>query len=195
MKISLIRLFYLGACILVVAGIINYNINEQSSLSIYEELGSSYDTEFINLKNVLTNFGVDEYLISNNQDLTVIYLTNYSQCANIIVEIKEFSVLFDSMRIQKDVKITEVFLLLDENRQRAIKELKMLDLAIPSGLNHQNNDTNVLTRFGKSDLSINQIIFIDKNQEIRFRNRLSGIIDVPIEHKKRVIERGMQRAL
>lgn len=194
MKQKLTIIFFFGAFIFVIAGIINYNVNT-SSLTVYEELGSDERVEFIDLEKVLTDFQVNDIEGISSSDMTVIYLTNYSECANTIVEIKEFNNLMDSVRVASGMKIAEVFLLLDDNSERAQRELKIFNLDYQSGFSPYNDNADILTRFGESDLSTNQIIFVDEYQEIRFRNKLSGQIDSPIEAKKSVIDLGIRHAL
>ena len=195
MKQKLTILFFLGALIFVTAGIVNYKITSQDTGTIYEELGSIYEIEPIDLKRVYTDFGIEGSLSITNKDLTVIYLTDYSECANTVIEIKEFSNILDSLRDQENLVINEAFLLLDEDSLRAEKELKILNLTIPSGFAGFNFDSNKLMYFGEKEIATNQIIFVDGNQRIRFRNKLSGIVDLPISERKELINKGIKYTL
>ena len=195
MKEKLTILFLFSSLILVVSGVINYNLNGANNSSIYEELGSIEETEYINLREVYKNFGIKDSLNESESDFTVIYLTDYSECANTVTEIKEFSNILDSLRRHENLVINEAFLLLDNDSLRAKREIKILNLTISSGYYGFNFDSNKLMRFGENEIATNQIIFVDKNQRIRFRNKLSGIIDIPITDKEKVVDLGIRYTL
>ena len=195
MRDKITKLFYFGAGAFIIAGLFNYISISYNQITIYEELGGIADSSSIHLEEILTTFGMEVSSVHDPADITVLYISDYPKCAYAIIEIKEYAKLVHEYTKAYDVSVNQFFILLDENTQRAEKELKAINLSLPAAFGFHEEYTRYLQKFGEESLFAKQMIFINKDQKIKYRNKISSGSVIEIDKKKRIISLGVKHAL
>lgn len=190
MKNIVIIVFLIGSLVLVTLGFQKYYLNRDFLTPEIELLGGVYDNNFINLEYVLSSFGILEQPMEKTADMYVVYTIDYTLCANAIVEIKEYSKLIENFSRKKNIQFQQYLLFADKDKKRAEKEIKFFDLEFPIGIGSDSSSLKKLQKFDDENNQTKQILFIDENYKIRYRNRISAARIIPVNEKNRVIEFG-----
>lgn len=157
----------------------------------YKDLGgskyaSNLDTKVLLEKHNVTN--IDSLL---NKDILIVYAVDYAECANSVTEIKEFSHLFNLYQEKTKTDIAQVLLVIDKDTDRARREARILNVDFLSGFGFDNELTTKLRSFDENTEVSKQILFIDRHNNIYYRNKISSNRIVPIDEKKQIIETGI----
>jgi len=191
MKKSIISILYFGALILILGGIYKLGTAEAQN---YKDLGgskyaSNLDTKVLLEKHNVTN--IDSLL---NKELLIVYAVDYAECANSVTEIKEFFHLFNLYQEETKTDIAQVLLVIDKDTERGRREARILNVDFLSGFGFDNELSTKLRSFDENTEVSKQILFIDRHNNIYYRNKISSNRIVPIDEKKQIIETGIAHA-
>jgi|AntRauTorckE6833_2_1112554.scaffolds.fasta_scaffold34489_3 hypothetical protein len=157
------------------------------------DLGGYVDNFEIDTNTLFETFKISNADSLLKSDLVVIYAVDYSECANSVIEIREYQELVKKRSNQSDISISQAYLLIDKDNNRAQKELKIINLPISSGYGSDSTFVPSLQTYSESAIINKQIIFL-KADTIKYRNRISSTVVVPIEEKNKIIEAGIKHA-
>lgn len=166
-----------------------FNYSKRAKMKM---VGGVIDNSFIDFKSTLKSFSISSGEFIEGADIYIIYTVDYTECANAVIEIKEYSKLMKNYFVNENLKIQQFLLFVDESRKRAIKELKFFKLDFPTGIGHDDKYVNDLQKFNHGEKETKQILFIDSDYKVVYRNKISSVRIVPTNEKRRVIEFGAE---